>query len=62
MIQIAPGCIVCPTPIDPQKVCHAHTMPVVTESRRKHTAQTVYVHRENYVAHMFVRQAPAVLL
>jgi hypothetical protein len=34
-------------------------VPIVAESLSKHTAQTAHVHRENYVAHMFVRQAPA---
>ena len=48
-----------PPPIDPHKERHAHTVPIVAESRSKHTAQTAHVHRENYVAHIFVRQAPA---
>src|SRR5262249_50105904 len=38
---------------------HAYPVPIVTESRTKHTAQTAYVHRENDFAHMFVRRAPA---
>jgi hypothetical protein len=37
---------------------HACTVPKVTESRTKDIAQTTYVHRKIFVAHIFVRQAP----
>jgi hypothetical protein len=50
MIQIAPGCIVCPHPIDSQKRRHACTVPIVTESRSKHTAQIAYVHNLHTVS------------
>src|SRR5262249_35407723 len=47
MIQIAPGCIVCPPcQMDRPKKGPCIPVPTVTESRTKHTAQTAHVHNK----------------